>query len=625
MQTYPESHDPAPRAAEAAGAASLADLAALAVLTLGGRSGAVLSHSDVMVRTQADGARPDDDWLRSAGELVAALPRPDVLEVGNPMGRGRCRIAGAPVLDEAGAIAGAVVVYGGALRMDARRAEALGRIAALARRHLASHAESARRERTYRALVENCLDGIAVVGRDGTVLFEGPSATTTLGAAPGAYVGRSLLDLVDPADRPVVALALDNVALRPRASVLLRCRLRTGEQRCRTIDAKWTNLLDDPAIRGIVVSFRDVTEWSETSEEQERLQIAVRKSAQEWRLTFDAVSLPILVLDLNGRVRRLNRAARDLAGQGYLELTGQPVALVGSGQPWLGAAELLERVRTEGEFLSVQVRDDARRRTWELTASTLMMEGEVVRVIVVARDVTSTLELQESLRRSEVMSAMGALVVGVAHEVRNPLFGISATMDAFEVRFADRDEYKPYLSVLRRELHRLTALMRDLLGFGRPHELELRDESVNETLAAALEACRATAESSSVTVEHDLGSRSLRMTMDRLRLGQVFQNTIENAIQHSPKGGVVRIAVAESVVDGEPWIDFKIRDSGNGFSPDDVDRVFEPFFTRRRGGTGLGLAIVQRIVEAHHGHVRAENHRDGGACIHLSIPRAPVD
>lgn len=357
-----------------------------------------------------------------------------------------------------------------------------------------------------------------------------------------------------------------------------------------------------------------------TEARQERLQHGLRTSAQEWRLTFDAITHPLLLVELDGRVIRLNRAARDLSGVEFEDAIYHPISVLGSAQPWRAIRETLPQI--EGtEVTSVQARDD-QGRTWDISMSPVTSLDNQKGVVVVARDITDLVRLQESLRRSETMSAMGALVAGVAHEVRNPLFGISATLDAFESRFGRRKDFRRYFDVLQGEVKRLSELMHQLLDYGKPARLDLADVTPDELMAMASTACAPLASRSGVDIALQSQEDLPQLQVDRGRIAQVFQNLLENAIQHSPKGRTV-VLRAERAGENREGVRFAVEDAGPGFLPGDLHSVFEPFFTRRRGGTGLGLSIVQRIVEQHGGEVVAANRTSGGAAMTVFLPLRP--
>src|SRR5215510_7148409 len=101
--------------------------------------------------------------------------------------------------------------------------------------------------------------------------------------------------------------------------------------------------------------------------------------------------------------------------------------------------------------------------------------------------------------------------------------------------------------------------------------------------------------------------------MDEKGLSLVFSNLIKNAIQHSPPGATVHVEAEEISLDNQLWVECRVKDSGPGFQTEDLPKVFDPFFTKRRGGTGLGLSIVQRIVQEHGGVIKAGSRREGGA------------
>ena len=228
--------------------------------------------------------------------------------------------------------------------------------------------------------------------------------------------------------------------------------------------------------------------------------------------------------------------------------------------------------------------------------------------------------LQTALRRTEIMAAMGALVGGVAHEVRNPLFGMTATLDALEARCGEREEIEPYLGVLRGELNRLSELMRDLLEYGKPYSITLTPGSIAEAISEAVEACSPLARSAEVTTITAGAPADALVPMDRVRFRQVFENLIRNAIQISPRGGVVTVATRVVQAEDGSWVECSVTDQGPGFREEDLSNIFDPFFSRRPGGTGLGLSIVQRVVEEHGGTVTAANRPEGGAVLTVWFP-----
>src|SRR5215813_4004119 len=366
----------------------------------------------------------------------------------------------------------------------------------------------------------------------------------------------------------------------------------------------------------------DVTDRKLLDEEQKRMHASIQQSAIEWRQTFNAMDFPVLIVDLEGRIRRLNKAAQEIAEGDKEEIIGLDVAQLGSGQPWQKAAELLKHIREEGGSRSAEVRDHRTGKTWEITLFLIREFGSVgERAILIAQDITNRTELEASLRRSEMMSLLGSLVAGVAHEVRNPLFGISSILDAFETRFSYRTEYLRYTNVLRDEIGRLTILMEELLEYGKPFRGDLYLVSMEEMIARSVRACSPAAEVAQINLESKIEDSLPKVKIDRRRLSKVFVNLIENAIQHSPQKSSVTIE-AQRVNDGNyEWVQCAIKDSGAGIPAEDLTKIFEPFFSKRRGGTGLGLAIAQRIMQEHGGQLIAGNNPEGGACM---IARFPI-
>jgi PAS domain S-box-containing protein len=241
--------------------------------------------------------------------------------------------------------------------------------------------------------------------------------------------------------------------------------------------------------------------------------------------------------------------------------------------------------------------------------------GEFLGYIGSCTDISDSKAAQEAVQRDRSLASLGAVVVGVAHEVRNPLFGMSATLDALEASFDDRGARAPYLGALRREMERLGNLMQELLDYGavRPRPSGLVD--LQEAAAEALLACRPRAEAAGLLTLREPGPAAV-VHGHRDDLVRAIAELLENAIDHAPLPGPVEVRVAVQAQAAE----CHVLDRGPGLSPEALASAFEPFYTRRRGGVGLGLSIARRIAEGHGGTVVLENREGGGAAATLRVP-----
>jgi PAS domain S-box-containing protein len=354
--------------------------------------------------------------------------------------------------------------------------------------------------------------------------------------------------------------------------------------------------------------------------ERERgaMQAAVLQKGREWASTFDAIEAPLLILDDDGIVHRLNRAAKELTGKSYQSVVGAQIRDLPSDGPWQFIADAVDAVRDSKQGLTAQLEDPSGRH-WDIVASP-SLEEESTRVVVVMRDVTSVIELRESVRRGEQLAAMGELVAGVAHEVRNPLFGISASLDTLELIVSDDPDAREMFGALRKWIGRLNGLMVQLLEYGKSWSVDLSPGQLPEVIRTAVSVCEPAAAEKQIKLHVDVRSESM-LLMDATRLTQVFTNLVMNAIGYARKD--IYVDASERRVGNNILIECRVRDDGPGFAPEDLGRVFQPFFTRRRSGTGLGLSIAQRIVEEHGGTLSAANGPTGGAVLTITLPPVP--
>ncbi|HVV86491.1 MAG TPA: ATP-binding protein [Kofleriaceae bacterium] len=243
--------------------------------------------------------------------------------------------------------------------------------------------------------------------------------------------------------------------------------------------------------------------------------------------------------------------------------------------------------------------------------------------VLLVEDLREQVALRAQLHRGATMSALGQLVGGLAHELRNPLFGITAALDAFGPHLAGHPRLEQLERTLRGQVGQMKALMVGLLDYGKAAGGEERSvASLDLPLRHALADCAEQAAAAGSTIDVAVPAGLPLVSMDALRLVQVFRNLLQNALAFSPAGAAVRLEGA-CEQDGErALVRVEVLDRGPGFRAEDLARIFEPFFSRRAGGTGLGLAIVRRIVEQHGGTVEAANRPGGGARVVVRLPAA---
>ena len=471
-----------------------------------------------------------------------------------------------------------------------------------------------------RAFADSLLDMVAslvmVVDPQGRIVRFNRACEQTSGWSEAELRGRRFWEVLRPADaRGQIARFFDSGRSMHELPLAYDSEwlTRAGERRL----ISWINrpMLDAAGEPMYALGTgTDVTE-------RRRLEADLRRAALEWRETFDGLPIGVLVVDREARVVRANRTAVEQSGCGsWSEIIDAPLAELGPGEPWAALGELVNETRRGGAPPAREVADALTRQTWVVSARVLEAEAEGSgRVVLNFQDVSETVRLKEQLRQSETMAEIGSIVAGVAHEVRNPLFSISATLDAFESRFRGAEGYGRYLGVLRGEIDRLTTLMKDLLDFGRPSRPDFSECRLEDVVDIALAACATMARRKPVEVCWSRGAPLPLVLADAARITQVLQNLIENAVHFSPPGGSVEIGLGTVQLHGTLLVECTVKDSGPGFDRNDLSRLFEPFFTRRRGGTGLGLSIVKRIVYDHGGEVAAENHPAGGAVVRVTL------
>jgi signal transduction histidine kinase len=228
---------------------------------------------------------------------------------------------------------------------------------------------------------------------------------------------------------------------------------------------------------------------------------------------------------------------------------------------------------------------------------------------------------------AEQLVVLGEMAGGLAHEIKNPLAGIKASMDVLSIDPSLTTENRVIILKVAEQIKRIEGLIKTVLNFARPPKPQLMLVDVNSVLDSAVGLVErhpllSSRNSHPVTILKDFDTGLPETMADPMQLQQVFMNLLLNAADAMPEGGEVTIQTSRTPGGG---LQIRIADTGKGVDGAVIDKIFHPFFTTKSTGTGLGLAIAKGLVEQHGGSISAENNKDGGATFTITLPVKRVD
>ncbi len=224
--------------------------------------------------------------------------------------------------------------------------------------------------------------------------------------------------------------------------------------------------------------------------------------------------------------------------------------------------------------------------------------------------------LEEQLEKSSRLAALGQLVAGVAHEIRNPLGIMKSTVQVMQDEFkADRD-LQQYLTVLEEQVERQNKIIRELLDYAKPVPAIFQRADIGDIIKSLLGFSKSYFQQHNVQVDFQVGESPAYVNADVEKLKQAFLNLIFNAVEAMTEGGTLRISIS---VDGTA-VHVEFADNGRGIDEADLNKLFDPFYTTKHTGTGLGLATVHKIIELHQGNVQVESRLGEGTIFAITLP-----
>ncbi len=236
--------------------------------------------------------------------------------------------------------------------------------------------------------------------------------------------------------------------------------------------------------------------------------------------------------------------------------------------------------------------------------------------ILTVEDLTERVNLRQHMERMERLASLGRLSAGIAHEVRNPLTGVSLLLDELHDRLLGQSGDQALIRRALEEIERLEGLVGELLNFASHPQVHLEPGNAAEILRDTLFLVKKQCQRGGVELRENLAEQLPTILLDSGKLKQAFLNLFTNALEAMPDGGILEV-VADSL-DGQLRV--IIRDTGEGMPPDRIPLIFEPFYTSKGEGTGLGLAITHNIVSEHHGRIEVESRLEQGSSFTLLFP-----
>jgi signal transduction histidine kinase len=241
-----------------------------------------------------------------------------------------------------------------------------------------------------------------------------------------------------------------------------------------------------------------------------------------------------------------------------------------------------------------------------------------------------TFHLQQ-MEKTSKLASLGEIISSIAHEIKNPLTGINCAVQLVYTELKEGDSQKAVIAEVLNQINRLDRFVKDLLSYAKPTPLQFVPFQFKEVLKVALFFVHSEAKKQHVVINTFFEENLPEIVMDPNQMQQVVLNIIINAIQSMPYGGILTISVVtkdhqavshiinKSLDEGKLLV-VSFKDEGNGISPEDVEHIFEPFYSKKTKGTGLGLSISQKIIHKHGGEIFVDSEPGKGAVFTIYLP-----
>lgn len=344
---------------------------------------------------------------------------------------------------------------------------------------------------------------------------------------------------------------------------------------------------------------------------------------------IESIDTGILTVNLEGRIQSFNRAAAHITGLAAQNVLNRDILAI-----FPDFSSLLERFSRAPTARGVERRMEMRIRNREneeqiLGCSLSQLkgsQGEHLGEILIFQDLTDIKKKEAAYEKSRRLAFVGEMAAGLAHEIRNPLAAISGSIQVLKKDLHLDPTDERLMKIVLRGKDQLENVMKDFLLLARPAAGNREWMNLNELIEEILESLIYLPDwTEEVTVEKNMPEPAW-LYVNRTEMQHVVWNLVVNALQAMPGGGRLAVETRSTVIgsSGE-FVQLQIEDSGEGISDEDMEKIFQPFFTTKERGTGLGLAIVGRIIENCGGTLTVESEKGKGTRFLIRLPKNPAE
>ena len=499
---------------------------------------------------------------------------------------------------------------------------------------LRKEAEDTLREsdKRFRSLIENSSDAITLISAEGTVSYAGPSLLQVVGYTSEEMINKNLFQLVHPDDRPLTEDLFVELMKRPRHVITMQFRMLHKDGSWRWMEGIANNLVTEPSIKAVVFNFRDITERKKSNE-------ALAEEKERLLVTLRSIGEGVITTDTQGRVVLMNRSAEKTIHTTQEEAFGRPIQQILR----LASAktdEIIEypvekvlqtkRIADATDHVLILPHTNEKRIITDNAAPIQDKQGNLLGVVVVFRDTTDRLKIEEELLKARKIESIGILAGGIAHDFNNILSAIlgNISMSKMKLEHGNKEKSLELLTRAEKASERARDLTQQLLTFSKGGAPVKKTASISDLLRDSASFSSA---GSNVRCEFVISPNLWQVDMDAGQMSQVINNLVINARQAMPTGGVINVEANNIIFEsdntkyGVPlkkgnYIKIAIRDQGIGIAPENLQKIFDPYFTTKKSGSGLGLATSYSIIKNHEGAITAESTMGSGTTFYIILP-----